>query len=80
MILCSNDFGMKHVLGNLDSSSYESLFEGKEFTLVKEGHRDASIDTLCRYCQDFCGNGNLLAKLYNLPYRLNKRLLEIRNQ
>jgi len=79
VILCSNDYGMKHVLGNLVSSSYESLFKGKGFTKVKEGQQDESIDILCRYCQDFCGNGDLFAKVYNLPYRFNKYLLELRN-
>ena len=51
VILCCNDYGMKHVLGNLANSSYELLFTGKEFTRVKSGLLDENIDILCRYCE-----------------------------
>lgn len=78
VILCSNDYGMKHILGNIVSSGYDSLFNGNEFIKIRKGQQDESIDTLCRYCQDFCGNVNLFAKVYNIPYRLNKNIIKLR--
>jgi Iron-sulfur cluster-binding domain len=50
VLLCCNDYGMQHVLGNLVASDYSSLFRGEEFIKVKKGLMDESIDILCRYC------------------------------
>lgn len=82
VILCSNDYGMKHVLGNIVSSSYESLFNGNEFAKVKQGLQDESIDILCRNCDNFCYNIDLVAKIYNYPYQIDRciyYLKDIRN-
>ena len=52
VVLCCHDFGMKHVLGNLLKSDYDSLFTGEEYKNVFKGTHDDSIEILCRYCSD----------------------------
>ena len=44
VLVCANDYGMKHVLGNLIASDYESLFLGEEFKKLKNGQKDDSLD------------------------------------
>jgi hypothetical protein len=53
VVLCCNDYGMKHILGNLMESDYHSLFSGEAYKKVAEGLMDDSIDILCRYCDNF---------------------------
>jgi hypothetical protein len=53
VLLCCNDYGMKHVLGNLMRSDYESLFSGAEYRRIADGLMDDSADILCRYCESF---------------------------
>ncbi|MBN1688531.1 MAG: SPASM domain-containing protein [Candidatus Omnitrophica bacterium] len=50
VVICSSDYGMKHVLGNLKESTYESLFRSDEFLKVQRGMKDPKEDILCRYC------------------------------
>jgi sulfatase maturation enzyme AslB (radical SAM superfamily) len=50
VVLCCMDYGMRHILGNLISTDYDSLFFQKEFLKVQQGLRDESLDILCRYC------------------------------
>lgn len=49
--LCCMDWDMKHMIGNLLETRYESLFESPEFKTVMRGHLDDSIDILCRGCE-----------------------------
>lgn len=77
VILCSHDYNMKHVLGNIISSDYDSLFEGVEFLKVRKGQKDESIDILCRHCEQFCYNVDRFAKIYNFPYLLDKCLCHL---
>lgn len=49
--LCCMDWNLKHMIGNLVESTYESLFESSEFRRVLRGHADDSIDILCRGCE-----------------------------
>jgi len=74
------DYGLKHVLGNLISGDYNSLFRSAEFLRVKKGLRDESLDILCRYCEGYADDLNISARIYNyhLP-RVKRRLKEIRN-
>jgi hypothetical protein len=65
VILCSADYGLKHVLGNLLEQSYESIFQGDEYRKIENSLCDESSDTLCRYCDSFCGYVNFRAKLVN---------------
>lgn len=52
VILCCMDYGMQHVLGNLFTSNYESLFSGEEFRRLVKGLNDESMNILCRYCEN----------------------------
>jgi len=64
VVLCCMDYGMKHVLGNLFSSDYDSLFRSKEFLKVKKGLRYDSLDILCRYCEEFAYNKESAISLF----------------
>lgn len=64
VVLCCMDFGMKHLLGNLLSSDYESLFNSSEFLKIKAGLEGGSADILCRYCE-YAYSVNLFARFYN---------------
>ena len=48
--LCCMDFGLKHILGNLLLSDYNSIIDSDEYKRVIKGLKDDSIDILCRYC------------------------------
>jgi len=50
VILCCNDYGIRHTLGNLLYSDYNSLFKSKEFNKVKKELLDPKSDVICRYC------------------------------
>lgn len=71
VLLCCIDYGMQHILGNLLSADYHSLFQSQEFLKIKRSLKDDSLDTLCRYCE-FAEDANLKAKLFNsqIPYKL----------
>jgi sulfatase maturation enzyme AslB (radical SAM superfamily) len=78
VILCSNDYGMKHILGNIGSSSYDTLFSEEEFEFVLKGLHDESINIICRECDNFCYDVDLRAKVYNFLYRVDKYLYYIK--
>jgi hypothetical protein len=50
VLLCCNDWGMKHVIGNLLVMDYQDLFNSSEYRLILNSLQDNSIDILCRYC------------------------------
>ena len=50
VVLCCEDYGLKHVLGNLNSADLLSLYEAEPYRTIKRGLDDESIDLLCRYC------------------------------
>lgn len=51
VVLCCNDFGMKHVLGNLLKEDYDSIISSEQMRLVKRGMNiDESLSILCRKC------------------------------
>lgn len=52
LVLCCQDYGMKHVLGNLLEESWEEIQAGKEFQHFIEGLTADSSDILCRTCCD----------------------------
>ena len=66
VIACCNDYGMKHVLGNLRSQTYEALFQGEEVARIKRGFLDPSVDIRCRYCH--------FAVKHGLGDRIRRRL------
>lgn len=50
LVLCCNDYGMKHVLGNLIHQSWDEIREGEEYKKIINGWNDDAIDILCRNC------------------------------
>ncbi|MCI8645996.1 MAG: hypothetical protein HFE76_04135 [Firmicutes bacterium] len=50
LVLCCQDYGMKHVLGNLIEQSWQEICAGEEYKKFKNGLEDDSIDLLCRNC------------------------------
>ncbi|MBO4864019.1 MAG: SPASM domain-containing protein [Eubacterium sp.] len=50
--LCCNDFGLRHVIGNLLESSYDELLQSDEYKRVKRQmlELEDSKDLLCREC------------------------------
>jgi hypothetical protein len=41
--------------------------------------QDESIDLICRNCDNFCYNINLIAKIYNFPYKIDKYLYYLKD-
>lgn len=52
LVLCCQDYGMKHILGNLIYQSWDEICRGKEYQKFRAGLSDDSIDILCRKCCD----------------------------
>ena len=50
VVLCCNDYGMQHVLGNLLTDHYTDLHRSPEFHRVQQGLGDPGMEILCRYC------------------------------
>ncbi len=49
--LCCMDWGLTHVVGNLKTASYASLFESDVFKHVLRAHLDDTLDLQCRTCE-----------------------------
>ncbi len=64
VILCSMDYNLQHVIGNLAESDYESLFRSKEYLRVVKGLRYSSPDILCRYCDSYSCETGLSKKTF----------------
>lgn len=52
LVLCCQDYGMKHILGNLLTQSWREICGGQEYRKFLNGLKDARIDILCRKCED----------------------------
>lgn len=51
VVLCSNDWGLKHVMGNLLYESYEQILNGKEAQKIRKAMGNKKEDSvLCRNC------------------------------
>ena len=51
VVLCCMDFGLKHILGNINVDSFEDIMNSPEMKRVKEGmNGNQEIDILCRSC------------------------------
>jgi sulfatase maturation enzyme AslB (radical SAM superfamily) len=51
VLLCCMDYGMQHVLGNLNNNTYKELFEGQEAQKIRRVCRSISNeDILCKHC------------------------------
>ncbi len=62
VVLCSMDFGLKHVLGNILESDYDSILKDQEYTRVKDGLKKMDSDIICRYCYFGVPDQNMLEK------------------
>lgn len=51
VVICCQDYGVKHCLGNLLKTPYDQLFTGEEYRRVLAGLEDDSQDILCRHCE-----------------------------
>ena len=71
VIVCCQDFGLQHILGNLLYNSYGSLQKSQELTRIKNGLLDDHSNILCRYC-DWSINFNAKAILCNRPFSLRR--------
>lgn len=53
VVLCCMDFGLKHVLGNLFTQSFEEIRNSEELRKIKEENiRQGGADVLCRHCTE----------------------------
>ncbi len=52
VVLCCNDFGMKHILGNLQHNSFEEIRKGENYLNVRRMMMELleNNDVLCRSC------------------------------
>ena len=48
LVVCCQDYGMKHVLGNLLEESWEEIRAGKEFQYFRKGLTADSSDKIGR--------------------------------
>jgi sulfatase maturation enzyme AslB (radical SAM superfamily) len=74
VLLCSTDWEMKHVIGNLYETDYQSLFKSKTFLEVVAGMNDEDFDILCRYCESHVYNKNIKAKILNFSPKIQRKL------
>lgn len=51
VLLCCQDYGMRHVLGNLRSNTLGGIRNGDEMLKVRDGMKDDTKDILCRTCE-----------------------------
>lgn len=52
LVLCCQDYGMKHQLGNLIKNSWKDIQHGDEFQFIQKGLENDKLDILCRRCGD----------------------------
>jgi hypothetical protein len=69
--LCCNDFGMKHILGNIFVESYQDIRAGSGLKKVFEGLSNEKADILCRKCH-YAMNDDWIAEYFNTPFSSKK--------
>jgi hypothetical protein len=54
--LCCMDFGLKHIIGNLFTQTYNEIQSGEPLAKIKESNNTPGFhtDVLCRTCQEAC--------------------------
>ena len=51
VLLCSQDYGMEHILGNLYLDTYEDILMGKKMQQIYEAaNGSGNLQLLCRKC------------------------------
>jgi hypothetical protein len=66
LTICCNDYGLKHIFGNLFIQEPETIFDSKEFKNYMYGFYDEKIDMLCRSCID----ARIYADIKTMEYKL----------
>lgn len=51
LVLCCQDYGLRHKLGNLNDSSYDDIMDGPEIRHVVQTMKGWDEDSLCRHCE-----------------------------
>lgn len=59
LVACCNDYGMRHVFGNLIRQTWEEIAAGEEYTKFRRSWEDGTVDSLCRSCGDAVPVGRL---------------------
>ena len=78
VFLCSMEFGLRHYLGNLITSSYSSIHRSKEYKKILKGLNDASVKTLCRTCQWANTGNDAISEIHNTHSRARKISLGVK--
>lgn len=50
VIRCCQDYGLRHIYGNLLTQTWQEIVAGEEYKKFESGMTDESIDSLCRSC------------------------------
>ncbi len=50
LALCCNDFGLKHIVGNLNTASYSEIMAGSEMKRIRKAMTEEGDDVICRKC------------------------------
>ena len=64
VLLCCMDYSMKHILGNLNISSYDEILNSDIINLIRDKMRYRDSDILCRQCV----NAKNISEIYDLFY------------
>ena len=51
VLICCMDYSQQHVIGNLLTGTYESLFTSDEYLRIKDGLKNDKSGILCRTCE-----------------------------
>jgi sulfatase maturation enzyme AslB (radical SAM superfamily) len=73
--LCCMDYGLKHILGNLLTDTYDSINQSTELKRVLRGFNHPHEDILCRHCE-LATDANLTPPktITNLPSKTTTKL------
>lgn len=74
LLLCCMDYGMKHILGNLLTQTYEEIYNSEESQKIRRGMKVDTDDILCRKCIN-ARNINELYDEYYLYETWTKKLV-----
>lgn len=50
VLLCCEDYGLKHILGNLRQGPLLSMYDCEPYLSIKRGLDNETLDILCRHC------------------------------
>lgn len=76
VLLCCQDYEMKHIIGNLLKSSYQSLFKGREYKKVSRGLKNDKLDILCRGCKAYAYPVENRSMIKNIKKKIKKIFLK----